>query len=52
VYGADLPGAELKKQLADLGTQRTEEQRKEFAANHVKQEEAMIKQYGSQRGDK
>ena len=49
VYGADLPGAELKKQLADLGTKRTEEQRKQFAANHVVQEEAMIKQYGSQR---
>jgi predicted dinucleotide-binding enzyme len=52
VYGADLPGAELKKQLESLGTKRTEEQRKQFAANHVVQEEAMIKQYGSQRGDK
>ncbi len=52
VYGADLPGAELKKQLEALGTERTEEQRKQFAANHVVQEEAMIKQYGSQRGDK
>jgi predicted dinucleotide-binding enzyme len=51
VYGADLPGAELKKQLESLGTERTEEQRKQFAANHVVQEEAMIKQYGSQRGD-
>jgi len=49
VYGADLPGAELKKQLENLGTKRTEEQRKQFAANHVVQEEAMIKQYGSQR---
>jgi predicted dinucleotide-binding enzyme len=52
VYGADLPGAELKKQLESLGTKRTEEQRQQFAANHVVQEEAMIKQYGSQRGDK
>ena len=52
VYGADLPGAELKKQLESLGTTRTEEQRQQFAANHVVQEEAMIKQYGSQRGDK
>ncbi|MGI4763360.1 MAG: NADPH-dependent F420 reductase [Janthinobacterium lividum] len=50
VYGADLPGAELRQQLASLGTVRTEAQRAEFAAAHVKQEEAMIKQYGSQLG--
>ena len=51
LYGADLPAAELKKQLQTLGTERTEEQRKQFAAKHVVQEEQMIKQYGSQRGD-
>jgi predicted dinucleotide-binding enzyme len=51
LYGADLPAAELKKQLETLGTERTEEQRKQFAAKHVVQEEQMIKQYGSQRGD-
>ena len=50
VYGADLPGAELRQQLASLGTVRTEAQRAQFAAAHVKQEEAMIKQYGSQLG--
>jgi hypothetical protein len=32
-----------------MGTERTEEQHRQFAANHAKQEEAMIKQYGSQR---
>jgi predicted dinucleotide-binding enzyme len=51
VYGADLPAAELKKQLESMGTERTEAQREQFAANHVVQEEAMIKQYGSQRTD-
>jgi predicted dinucleotide-binding enzyme len=51
VYGTDLPADKLRQQLADLGTERTETQRAEFAANHVVQEEAMIKQYGSQRGD-
>jgi len=50
VYGTDLPADKLRQQLADLGTERTEAQRAEFAANHVVQEEAMIKQYGSQRG--
>jgi predicted dinucleotide-binding enzyme len=52
VYGTNLPTDKLRQQLADLGTERTEAQRAEFAANHVVQEEAMIKQYGSQRGDK
>jgi predicted dinucleotide-binding enzyme len=51
VYGADLPAAELKKQLESMGTERTEAQREQFTANHVVQEEAMIKQYGSQRTD-
>jgi predicted dinucleotide-binding enzyme len=49
VYGTDLPAAELQQQLNSLGTVRTEAQRAQFAANHVVQEEAMIKQYGSQR---
>ena len=51
VYGADLPAAEIQQQFERLGTTRTAAQREEFAANHVVQEEAMIKQYGSQRGD-
>jgi predicted dinucleotide-binding enzyme len=50
VYGADLPGDELRQQLASLGTVRTEAQRAQFAAAHVEQEKAMIKQYGSQLG--
>jgi predicted dinucleotide-binding enzyme len=50
LYGTDLPADKLRQQLADLGTERTEAQRAEFAANHMVQEEAMIKQYGSQRG--
>jgi predicted dinucleotide-binding enzyme len=49
VYGTDLPAAELQQQLTNLGTVRTKAQRAQFAANHVVQEEAMIKQYGSQR---
>jgi hypothetical protein len=49
VYGTDLPAAELQQQLTNMGTVRTEAQRAQFAANHVVQEEAMIKQYGSQR---
>jgi predicted dinucleotide-binding enzyme len=49
VYGTDLPAAELQQQLTSLGNVRTEAQRAQFAANHVVQEEAMIKQYGSQR---
>jgi predicted dinucleotide-binding enzyme len=49
VYGTDLPAAELQQQLTSLGTVRTEAQRAQFAANHVVQEKAMIKQYGSQR---
>ena len=52
VYGTNLPADKLRQQLDSLGTERTEAQRAEFAANHVVQEEAMIKQYGSQRGDK
>jgi predicted dinucleotide-binding enzyme len=49
VYGTDLPAAELQQQLTNMGTVRTETQHAQFAANHVVQEEAMIKQYGSQR---
>jgi predicted dinucleotide-binding enzyme len=49
LYGTDLPATEMKQQLANLGTERTEAQRAQFAANHVVQEEQMIKQYGSQR---
>jgi predicted dinucleotide-binding enzyme len=49
VYGTDLPATELQQQLTNMGTVRTEAQRAQFAANHVVQEEAMIKQYGSQR---
>jgi len=41
VYGTDLPGAELKKQLESLGTKRTEEQRKQFLANHAAQEKRL-----------
>jgi predicted dinucleotide-binding enzyme len=51
VYGADMSAADLKKQFDSMGTRRTEEQRRQFAANHAAQEEAMIKQYGSQRKD-
>lgn len=50
VYGTDLPAPQLQQQLTDLGTVRTDEQRTQFAANHAKQEEQMIKQYGSQLG--
>lgn len=50
LYGTDLPATEMQQQLANLGTERTEAQRAQFAANHVVQEEQMIKQYGSQRG--
>ena len=49
VYGTDLPADKLRQQLDSLGTERTEAQHQQFAANHVVQEEAMIKQYGSQR---
>jgi len=40
-YGADLPAAELQKQLASLGTERTEAQHKQFLANHAEQEKQM-----------
>jgi predicted dinucleotide-binding enzyme len=52
VYGTDLPASELRQQLASMGTERTEAQREQFAANHAVQEKAMIKQYGSQLDDK
>jgi predicted dinucleotide-binding enzyme len=52
VYGTDLPASELRQQLASMGTERTEAQREQFAANHAVQEKAMIQQYGSQLGDK
>lgn len=41
-YGADLPAADLAQQLASLGTERTPEQRAQFAANHAAQERQMI----------
>jgi predicted dinucleotide-binding enzyme len=50
VYGTDLPADKLRQQLDSLGTERTEAQRAEFAANHVELEKKMIAQYGSQRG--
>jgi len=40
-YGADLPAAELQKQLASLGTERTEAQHKQFLANHAETEKQM-----------
>ncbi|MVN74781.1 NADP oxidoreductase [Hymenobacter sp. HMF4947] len=43
-YGADLPAAELKQQLASLGTERTPAQHAQFAANHAAQEREMMKQ--------
>ncbi len=44
-YGADLPAAELRQQLASLGTVRTPAQRAQFAANHAAQEREMMKQF-------
>ncbi|RYY13470.1 MAG: NADP oxidoreductase [Cytophagaceae bacterium] len=43
-YGADLPAAELRQQLASLGTVRTPEQHAQFLANHAAQEREMMKQ--------
>ena len=40
-YGADLPAAELQKQLASMGTERTETQHAQFLANHAAQEKQM-----------
>ena len=43
-YGADLPAAELQKQLASLGTKRTAAQHAQFLANHAEQEKQMAAQ--------
>jgi predicted dinucleotide-binding enzyme len=43
-YGADMPADKLREHLASLGTERTEEQHKEFLANHAKTEQAMADQ--------
>jgi predicted dinucleotide-binding enzyme len=43
-YGADLPAAELRALLQQLGPQRTEAQHAEYLANHAKQERAMAAQ--------
>jgi predicted dinucleotide-binding enzyme len=43
-YGADFPAPELQKQLASLGTERTEAQHKQFLANHAEQEKRMAAQ--------
>jgi predicted dinucleotide-binding enzyme len=40
-YGADMAASELRENLASLGTERTEEQRAQFAANHAEQEKQM-----------
>ncbi|WP_262706452.1 NADPH-dependent F420 reductase [Hymenobacter metallilatus] len=40
-YGADLPADKLRENLQSLGTERTEEQHKEFKANHARTEQAM-----------
>ncbi len=44
-YGADLPAADLQQHLASLGTERTPEQRTQFAANHAAQEREMMEQF-------
>ena len=43
-YGADLPAAELQKQLASMGTKRTVAQQAQFLANHAEQEKQMAAQ--------
>ena len=43
-YGADLPAAELQKQLASMGTKRTAAQHAQFLANHAEQEKQMAAQ--------
>lgn len=43
-YGADLPAAELHKQLASLGTERTPAQHAQFLANHAEQEKQLAAQ--------
>ena len=40
-YGADLPAADLQRQLASLGTKRTAEQHAQFAANQATAEKQM-----------
>ncbi|MGI4833056.1 MAG: NADPH-dependent F420 reductase [Janthinobacterium lividum] len=43
-YGADMPAAALQQNLASLGTERTEAQHAQFAANHAEQEKQMAAQ--------
>ncbi|GAB3794015.1 NAD(P)-binding domain-containing protein [Spirosoma humi] len=43
-YLADMPAAELRQQLASLGTERTETQQAQFLANHAEQEKQMMAQ--------
>ena len=43
-YGADMPAAELRQNLASLGTERTEAQHEEFKAKHAEQEKQMAAQ--------
>lgn len=43
-YGADMPAAELRQNLASLGTERTEAQHAQFLANHAQQEKQMAAQ--------
>ena len=43
-YGADMPAAALRENLASLGTERTEAQHAQFLANHAEQEKQMAAQ--------
>jgi len=43
-YGADLAAPKLQELLASMGTERTEAQRAQFAANHAEQERQMMQQ--------
>ncbi|MDF7815620.1 NADPH-dependent F420 reductase [Hymenobacter sp. YC55] len=47
VYGTNLSASDIQKQLESLGTERTAEQHKQFAANHAEQEKEMIKRFQS-----
>ncbi|OUJ72183.1 NADPH-dependent F420 reductase [Hymenobacter crusticola] len=44
IYGTDSPAAEIQKQFASLGTERTAAQREQFAANHAELEKKMMAQ--------
>jgi predicted dinucleotide-binding enzyme len=41
VYCTDMPATELQQNFASLGTERTEDQHKQFLANHAEQEKQM-----------